>query len=113
MQSWQLGLKANALYRDGSKLSQPLSSALIDEDDEEGAEEAQLSSFAPQLVEKVVERIIAVMIRQRLPTDAKAIPKRPALADIRFICGQANMKMAVWARFSSICIKKAAQPSAR
>ena len=23
--SWQLGLKANALYRDGSKLSQPLS----------------------------------------------------------------------------------------
>ncbi len=25
--SWQLGLKANALYRDGSKLSQPLSSA--------------------------------------------------------------------------------------
>ena len=26
MKSWQLGLKANALYRDGSKLSQPLSS---------------------------------------------------------------------------------------
>ena len=24
MLSWQLGLKANALYRDGSKLSQPL-----------------------------------------------------------------------------------------
>lgn len=28
--SWQLGLKANALYRDGSKLSQPLNSALDD-----------------------------------------------------------------------------------
>ena len=25
MLSWQLGLKANALYRDGSKMSQPLS----------------------------------------------------------------------------------------
>src|SRR6185312_14830044 len=34
--SWKLGLKANALYRDGSKLSQPLQSQLIaDEDDDE------------------------------------------------------------------------------
>ena len=31
MQSWRLGLKANALYRDGSKLSQPLSSGLVDD----------------------------------------------------------------------------------
>ena len=35
MQSWRLGLKANALYRDGSKLSQPLSSGLVDDIDEE------------------------------------------------------------------------------
>ena len=56
MQSWKLGLKANALYRDGSKLSQPLSSALIEDEDEE-QEEAQMSA-APQLVEKIVERII-------------------------------------------------------
>ena len=35
MQSWKLGLKANALYRDGSKLSQPLSSALIEDEEEE------------------------------------------------------------------------------
>ena len=34
MQSWRLGLKANALYRDGSKLSQPLSSGLVDDIDE-------------------------------------------------------------------------------
>ena len=32
--SWSLGVKANALYRDGSKLSQPLSSALIEEESE-------------------------------------------------------------------------------
>ena len=32
MLSWKLGLKANALYRDGSKLSQPLMSALISDD---------------------------------------------------------------------------------
>ena len=35
--SHSLGIKANALYRDGSKLSQPLASALI-EDDEEAEE---------------------------------------------------------------------------
>src|SRR5207344_3230496 len=37
--SWKLALKANALYRDGSKLSQPLQSQLIaDEEDEEELE---------------------------------------------------------------------------
>jgi ribonucleoside-diphosphate reductase alpha chain len=36
MLSWKLALKANALYRDGSKLSQPLNAQLIaDEDDED------------------------------------------------------------------------------
>ena len=39
--SWKLALKANALYRDGSKLSQPLNSQLIsDEDEEDDAIEA-------------------------------------------------------------------------
>src|SRR6185436_20644929 len=33
--SWKLALKANALYRDGSKLSQPLQSQLIAEEDDE------------------------------------------------------------------------------
>ncbi|MDF1845949.1 MAG: vitamin B12-dependent ribonucleotide reductase [Parvibaculaceae bacterium] len=33
MLSWRLGLKANALYRDGSKLSQPLNAQLVDDDD--------------------------------------------------------------------------------
>src|SRR4051794_12055873 len=39
MLSWKLALKANALYRDGSKLSQPLNSALI-ADEEDEADEA-------------------------------------------------------------------------
>src|ERR1700754_420804 len=33
--SWKLALKANALYRDGSKLSQPLNSQLISDDEDE------------------------------------------------------------------------------
>src|SRR5262249_15517502 len=47
--SWRLGLKANALYRDGSKLSQPLSSQLIADGDEEAEEaiEALIAANAP------------------------------------------------------------------
>ena len=48
--SWQLGLKANALYRDGSKLSQPLSNKAIKRkkaDDE--AEAASRSEPASEL----------------------------------------------------------------
>src|SRR5690606_20897859 len=33
--SWKLGLKANALYRDGLKLSQPLNASLIADESEE------------------------------------------------------------------------------
>src|SRR5712671_5554381 len=64
--SWKLGLKANALYRDGSKLSQPLNSQLIaDEDDEDDGIEAFLekpmaartAQVAERVVEKIVERI--------------------------------------------------------
>ena len=38
MLSWKLALKANALYRDGSKLSQPLNSQVLGDDDEEADE---------------------------------------------------------------------------
>src|SRR5207244_4154130 len=37
--SWELGLKANALYRDGCKLSQPLSSTVERTDDDAGADD--------------------------------------------------------------------------
>ena len=33
IQSWKLGLKANALYRDGAKLSQPLSSSIVEDEE--------------------------------------------------------------------------------
>ena len=44
--SWRLGLKAVALYRDGSKLSQPLASTLFDDDDAED-EAAELYEMTP------------------------------------------------------------------
>src|SRR6185295_12143211 len=58
--SWKLALKANALYRDGSKLSQPLNSQLIadEEEDEDGIaafiEKPQAARTAA-LAEKMVE----------------------------------------------------------
>ncbi|MCS5608169.1 MAG: vitamin B12-dependent ribonucleotide reductase, partial [Alphaproteobacteria bacterium] len=77
--SWRLGLKANALYRDGSKLSQPLSSALFDSLGEDGEKtlEATLaaSRVEPAVVaERVVERIIAK--RRKLPQRRKGYTQK-------------------------------------
>ena len=76
--SWKLALKANALYRDGSKLSQPLNSALIaDEDDEDEAVEAlvqqPMAARATQVAEKIVERIVERVERRR---EREKIPDR-------------------------------------
>ena len=51
--SWKLGTKANALYRDGSKLSQPLASKLVE--DEDVTESEQIDTAQTQ-----VEKTIAV-----------------------------------------------------
>ena len=58
--SWSLGIKANALYRDGSKLSQPLAAALVEDDDEaaEILESGSNHDKAVVLAEKVIEKII-------------------------------------------------------
>ena len=67
MLSWQKMLKANALYRDGSKLSQPLNSMsdvleeLDEEDDEVLAAQDQVVKIAEKIIHKYVAR------RQRLP----------------------------------------------
>ena len=77
MLSWRLGLKANALYRDGSKLSQPLAAGLLDEEDEAFAQEiaeAPASARVPAVVEKVVERILVE--RRRLPLRRKGYTQK-------------------------------------
>jgi ribonucleoside-diphosphate reductase alpha chain len=69
MLSWKLALKANALYRDGSKLSQPLASQVLQFDDEE--DEAEEFAAAPQVTrtttvtERIVERLIERVSRER------------------------------------------------
>lgn len=80
--SWSLGVKANALYRDGSKLSQPLAAALV-EDDEDAAEilaTGSASEKATVLAEKVVEKIIVKEVarahREKLPERRKGYTQK-------------------------------------
>ncbi|QCL93984.1 vitamin B12-dependent ribonucleotide reductase [Agrobacterium tumefaciens] len=69
MLSWKLALKANALYRDGSKLSQPLNASLVEDDDEEDFVEEliqqPLAQQAVTITEKIVERVIERVSRER------------------------------------------------
>ncbi len=85
LMSWKLALKANALYRDGSKLSQPLNSQLIaDEDDEEDVIEAfidrpnavRASALAEKVVEKIVERVTVLRERERMPDRRKGYTQK-------------------------------------
>ncbi|MFN3233347.1 MAG: vitamin B12-dependent ribonucleotide reductase [Alphaproteobacteria bacterium] len=68
--SWKLGLKANALYRDGSKLSQPMSTSLIDEED---LEEEAPAAIVDRVVERIVERAAG---RGRLPHRRKGYTQK-------------------------------------
>jgi ribonucleoside-diphosphate reductase alpha chain len=78
--SWKLGLKAIALYRDGSKLSQPLLAAREDAQDEtEFADEVTAPPpRAPALAERIVERVIERVVadRRRLPSRRKGYTQK-------------------------------------
>ncbi len=86
MLSWRLALKANALYRDGSKLSQPLNSQLIADEEDEIDEAidavlaaplpARAAAVAEKIVERVVERIERVRERERLPDRRKGYTQK-------------------------------------
>lgn len=81
--SWKLALKANALYRDGSKLSQPLSSSLLGDEvaeelfDMSAPEKAKVVS--EKVVEKVVERFLHRAQRQKLPNRRKGYTQKASI----------------------------------
>jgi ribonucleoside-diphosphate reductase alpha chain len=86
MLSWKLALKANALYRDGSKLSQPLNSQLLSDDADEAEEtaeklvatqpaQARAAVAAERIVEKIVERI-REREREKLPGRRKGYTQK-------------------------------------
>ncbi|WP_424979818.1 vitamin B12-dependent ribonucleotide reductase [Leisingera sp. S232] len=73
--SWSLGVKANALYRDGSKLSQPLAAALVEDDDEaaEVLESGSNQEKAVVLAEKIVEKVV---IKEVIKSHRTKMPQR-------------------------------------
>ncbi len=87
--SWRLGLKANALYRDGSKLSQPLAAIALGEDPGEDDEDtiAEQIIAAPQakraeiVAERIVERIVErhLVQRKRLPDRRKGYTQKASV----------------------------------
>lgn len=80
--SWSLGIKANALYRDGSKLSQPLASALVEDDDdaaevlESGSPQEKATVLAEKIVEKIVIKEVARAGREKLPERRKGYTQK-------------------------------------
>jgi ribonucleoside-diphosphate reductase alpha chain len=86
MLSWRLALKANALYRDGSKLSQPLNSQLIADEDDDADEIAEAIAAQPaaakaaimaeRIVEKVIERVERIREREKLPSRRKGYTQK-------------------------------------
>jgi len=80
--SWSLGIKANALYRDGSKLSQPLAAALVEDDDEAAdiLESGNMHEKAAVLAEKIVEKVVVKEIikshREKMPERRKGYTQK-------------------------------------
>ena len=120
--SWRLGLKAVALYRDGSKLSQPLASTLFGEDDDAEDEAAELYELTPaqraparRRAHRRTDRRArrrAGRARRVCRTAARATRRRRWSAATRSICAPANTRTAGSPRSLSTCTRKA-RPSAR
>jgi ribonucleoside-diphosphate reductase alpha chain len=64
-ESWKLGLKAVAIYRDNSKRVQPLSSGT--------AKGAKAANGPAQVEEKIIEKVVYRPVRRKLPEERAAI----------------------------------------
>jgi ribonucleoside-diphosphate reductase alpha chain len=73
LEGWRLGLKALALYRDGSKLSQPLASMLPEDIDDEPEELPQVQRVV-EVTERIVERWVHE--RRKLPSRRKGYTQK-------------------------------------
>jgi ribonucleoside-diphosphate reductase alpha chain len=73
--SWELGLKANALYRDGCKLSQPLSATTDEAKKESGKENLQVEAEAQPLPAQELVPVVSAAraMRRRLPDTRRSL----------------------------------------
>jgi ribonucleoside-diphosphate reductase class II (EC 1.17.4.-) len=70
--SWELGLKANALYRDGSKLSQPLSNK-----SDKKEEETTVANQVQQIAEAVIHDLSKLTVDELLEEVNKRVQASP------------------------------------
>src|SRR5690606_15194843 len=88
MHSWKLGLKSDALNRDGPKLAQPLNDSLIADDEDEAEEVIEQVAAAPaaakavavteKIIEKIVERDVR-SLREKLPNRRKGYTQKAVI----------------------------------
>ncbi len=76
MLSWKLGLKANALYRDGSKLSQPLASQIFAFDEDEDDLEETIAAPQVQRTTVVTERVVEKIVERIMSREREKLPQR-------------------------------------
>ncbi|WP_345786429.1 vitamin B12-dependent ribonucleotide reductase [Chthonomonas sp.] len=74
MEGWKLGLKAIAIYRDGSKRTQPLTTKKV----EEKPVEASITQPAEPVAPK--EKVIVRPLRRKLPDERQAITHKFSIA---------------------------------
>jgi ribonucleoside-diphosphate reductase alpha chain len=75
LEGWRLGVKALALYRDGSKLSQPLASMLPEDlGEEDELEEKPQVQKVIEVTERIVERFL--QDRRKLPSRRKGYTQK-------------------------------------
>jgi ribonucleoside-diphosphate reductase alpha chain len=77
--SWKLGIKANALYRDGCKMSQALSNK---SDTKKGKEAQEGQERKEVIVEKIVEKIVIQEVprRRKLPDERLSLTHKFSVA---------------------------------
>ena len=118
--SWKLALKANALYRDGSKLSQPLQIAAHRRRGgggrrastpfglhREAAGRAHRGRGRARSSRRSSSASPCCASARSCPAGARATPRRPWSAATRSICAPANTRTAGSARSSSTCTRRA------
>jgi ribonucleoside-diphosphate reductase alpha chain len=83
LMSWSLGLKSNALYRDGSKLSQPLNRITDESIEYEVEEKSDITISSNNDIVKVAERIIHRYIakRRKLPFRRKGYTQKAKIGN--------------------------------
>jgi len=75
IESWRLGLKAVAIYRDNSKKSQPLSSGTA-----KGEKKASASLLTAKEAANVVEKVVYRPVRRKLEDDRASITHKFSIA---------------------------------